>query len=42
MLDFCGEHGVACDVEVIDIQQVNEAMDRLEKGDVRFRWALDQ
>ena len=41
MLDFCGKHGIACDIETIGIQQVNEAYDRLLKGDVRYRFVID-
>jgi len=41
MLDFCGKHGVGADVEVIPIQQVNEAYERTIKGDVRYRFVID-
>ena len=41
MLDFCAEHGIACDVEVIPIQKINEAYDRLLKGDVKYRFVID-
>ena len=41
MLDFCGEHGITSDVEVIPMQQVNEAYARLEKGDVKYRFSID-
>ncbi len=41
MLDFCAEHGVASDVEVISIQQINEAYERMVKGDVRYRFVID-
>jgi uncharacterized zinc-type alcohol dehydrogenase-like protein len=41
MLDFCGEHGLTSDVEVIPISQVNEAYDRVIKGDVKFRFVID-
>ena len=41
MLDFCGEKGVVADVEVIAIADVNKAMDRLAKGDVKFRFVID-
>ena len=41
MLDFCAKHGVASDVEVIPIQQVNEAYDRIVKGDVKYRFVID-
>jgi len=41
MLDFCAEHHIPSDVEVIPIQQVNEAYERIMKGDVRFRFVID-
>jgi len=41
MLDFCAEHRIGSDVEVIPIQKVNEAYDRLAKGDVRYRFVID-
>jgi len=41
MLDFCGEHNITSDVEVIAIQQVNEAYERLLKSDVRYRFSID-
>ena len=41
MLDFCAEHRIGSDVEVIPIQKVNEAYDRLTKGDVRYRFVID-
>ncbi len=41
MLDFCSEHGITSDVEVIPIQQVNEAYERVINGDVRFRFVID-
>ena len=41
MLDFCAEHGVASDVEVIPIQQINEAYERMVKNDVRYRFVID-
>jgi uncharacterized zinc-type alcohol dehydrogenase-like protein len=41
MLDFCGEHGLTSDVEVIPISQINEAYERVIRGDVRFRFAID-
>jgi uncharacterized zinc-type alcohol dehydrogenase-like protein len=41
MLDFCAEKGIASDVEVIPIQKVNEAYDRLLKGDVKYRFVID-
>ncbi len=41
MLDFCGEHGITSDVEVIPIQQINESYERVLRGDVRFRFVID-
>ncbi|GFE62653.1 NAD(P)-dependent alcohol dehydrogenase [Geobacter sp. AOG2] len=41
MLDFCAEHGVASDVEVIPIQRINEAYERMLKSDVRYRFVID-
>jgi uncharacterized zinc-type alcohol dehydrogenase-like protein len=41
MLDFCAEHGITSDVEVIPIQKINEAYDRLVKGDVKYRFVID-
>ena len=41
MLDFCGTHSVAADVEVIAVDAVNEAFDRLVRGDVRYRFVID-
>jgi uncharacterized zinc-type alcohol dehydrogenase-like protein len=41
MLDFCAAHGLASDVEVIPIQQINEAYERTIKSDVRYRFVID-
>jgi alcohol dehydrogenase (NADP+) len=41
MLDFCGKHNITADVEVIPIQKVNEAYDRLLKQDVKYRFSID-
>lgn len=41
MLDFCAEHGITADVEVIPIQRVNEAYERLLKSDVKYRFVID-
>jgi uncharacterized zinc-type alcohol dehydrogenase-like protein len=41
MLDFCGKHNITSDVEVIPIQKVNEAYDRLLKADVKYRFVID-
>ena len=41
MLDFCSKHQIACDVEVVPIQKVNEAYERVLKSDVRYRFVID-
>jgi alcohol dehydrogenase (NADP+) len=41
MLDFCGEHNITADVEVIPIQKINEAYERLLKSDVKYRFSID-
>lgn len=41
MLDFCGEHNIVADIEMINIQQINEAYERLLKGDVKYRFVID-
>ncbi|QCT19061.1 NAD(P)-dependent alcohol dehydrogenase [Jejubacter calystegiae] len=41
MLDFCGEHGITADVEMIDIQNINHAFERMEKSDVKYRFVID-
>jgi uncharacterized zinc-type alcohol dehydrogenase-like protein len=41
MLDFCAKHGVASDIELIPIQKINEAYERMIKGDVRYRFVID-
>jgi len=41
MLDFSAEHGITADVEVIPVQKVNQAYERLEKSDVKYRFVLD-
>ena len=41
MLDFCGKNNITADVEVIPIQKVNEAYDRMAKGDVKYRFSID-
>jgi uncharacterized zinc-type alcohol dehydrogenase-like protein len=41
MLDFCGEHGITSDVEVIKIQDINEAYERMLKSDVKYRFVID-
>ncbi|HEX7965362.1 MAG TPA: NAD(P)-dependent alcohol dehydrogenase [Gammaproteobacteria bacterium] len=41
MLDFCGKHGIVSDVEMIPIQKINEAYERMLKSDVRYRFVID-
>jgi len=41
MLDFCGEHKIVSDVELIPIQKINEAYERTIKADVRYRFVID-
>jgi alcohol dehydrogenase (NADP+) len=41
MLDFCGKHNVTADIELIPIQKINEAYDRLVKSDVKYRFVID-
>ena len=41
MLDFCAEHGIAAEIEVISADQVNEAWERVLASDVRYRFVID-
>ncbi len=41
MLDFCGEHGITSDIEMIDIQNINQAYERMQKSDVKYRFVID-
>jgi len=41
MLDFCGEHGITCDIEMIRMDQINEAYERMLKSDVKYRFVID-
>ncbi|KMQ68778.1 hydroxyacid dehydrogenase [Chryseobacterium sp. FH2] len=41
MLDFCAEHNIVSDIELIDIKDIDNAFERLEKGDVRYRFVID-
>jgi uncharacterized zinc-type alcohol dehydrogenase-like protein len=41
MLDYCAEHSIVSDVEVINIKDINEAYERMLKGDVRYRFVID-
>lgn len=41
MLDFCGEHNIVCDIELIDIKDINAAYERMLKSDVKYRFVID-
>jgi uncharacterized zinc-type alcohol dehydrogenase-like protein len=41
MLDFCAEHGITSDVEVIPMEKINEAYERMLRGDVKYRFVID-
>jgi uncharacterized zinc-type alcohol dehydrogenase-like protein len=41
MLDFCGEHNITSDIELIPIQKINEAYDRVVKNDIKYRFVID-
>jgi alcohol dehydrogenase (NADP+) len=41
MLDFCAEKGITADIEMIKVQQINEAYERLLKSDVKYRFVID-
>ena len=41
MLDFCGEHKVTADIDIIEIQQINQAYERLLNNDVKYRFVID-
>lgn len=41
VLDFCAEHDISCDVEMLDIKNINEAYERMKKGDVKYRFVID-
>jgi uncharacterized zinc-type alcohol dehydrogenase-like protein len=41
MLDFCAEHGIVSDIEIIPIQKINEAYERMLKSDVKYRFVID-
>lgn len=41
MINFAAEHGIKADIEIISMEYVNTAMDRLAKGDVRYRFVID-
>jgi uncharacterized zinc-type alcohol dehydrogenase-like protein len=41
MLDYCAEHNIVSDIELIDIKDINQAYERMVKGDVRYRFVID-
>jgi len=41
MLDFCAEHNITADVEVIPVQKINEAYERMLRSDVKYRFSID-
>lgn len=41
VLDFCAEHDISCDVEMLDIHNINQAYERMKKGDVKYRFVID-
>jgi D-arabinose 1-dehydrogenase-like Zn-dependent alcohol dehydrogenase len=41
MLDFCAEHGIVCEIEILDIRNINEAYERMQRSDVRYRFVID-
>ena len=41
MLDFCAEHGIVSDIELIRADQINDAYERMLKGDVKYRFVID-
>ena len=41
MLDFCGQHGIVSDIEMIRMDQINEAYARMLKSDVKYRFVID-
>ena len=41
MLDFCAENNIVSDIELIDIKDITTSYDRMQKGDVRYRFVID-
>jgi uncharacterized zinc-type alcohol dehydrogenase-like protein len=41
MLDFCADRGIACDIEMIPMENINKAYDRMLKSDVKYRFVID-
>jgi len=41
VLNFCAEHGITCDIEMLDMKNINEAYERMKRGDVKYRFVID-
>lgn len=41
MMDVCGKHNITCDVEVVSTDNINQALDRLARNDVKYRFVID-
>lgn len=41
MMNLCGKHNITCDIEVVKPDKINEALDRLARNDVRYRFVID-
>jgi uncharacterized zinc-type alcohol dehydrogenase-like protein len=41
MLDFCGQHNITSEVEIIPIQKINDAYERMIRSDVKYRFSID-
>ncbi len=41
VLDFCADHDISCDIEMLDIRNINDAYERMKKGDVKYRFVID-
>jgi len=41
MLDFCAQHAIHAEIETVSVEQVDAALDRLDRGDVRYRFVID-
>lgn len=41
MMDVCGKHNITCDIELVSTDYINEALDRLAKNDVKYRFVID-
>lgn len=41
MMDLCGKHNITCDIEMVSTNNINEALDRLAKNDVKYRFVID-